>query len=60
MAFDSVSDFLAMGGYAPFVWSSYGLTVLLLGWVLLAPLFKRRTLERQLAQRQRRERGRQL
>ncbi|UJF24740.1 heme exporter protein CcmD [Suttonella sp. R2A3] len=27
MFFDSVSDFLAMGGHAPFVWSAYAITL---------------------------------
>lgn len=26
MHFDSFSDFLAMGGYAPYVWSAFGIT----------------------------------
>ncbi|EKF9299929.1 heme exporter protein CcmD [Vibrio cholerae] len=28
MYFDSFSDFLAMGGYAAYVWSAFGLTYL--------------------------------
>jgi heme exporter protein CcmD len=27
----SFSDFLAMGGYAPFVWGAYGMAALLIG-----------------------------
>jgi heme exporter protein D len=27
-----MSDFLAMGGYASYVWSSYGLAVIVLWW----------------------------
>ncbi len=26
MHFDSISDFLAMGGYASYVWSAFGIT----------------------------------
>lgn len=36
MYFDSFSDFLAMGGYAPYVWSSFGITflcLLVLAWL---------------------------
>ena len=29
MTWSSLSDFLAMGGYALYVWGSYGMTVLL-------------------------------
>lgn len=28
--FDSFADFLAMGGYAPYVWGSYGVCVVLI------------------------------
>lgn len=28
MYFDSFSDFLAMGGYASYVWSSFGITLI--------------------------------
>jgi heme exporter protein D len=40
-----LNDFLAMGGYARYVWPAYGLTavVLLVNWV-----FARRALSRQL------------
>ncbi|MEA2118935.1 heme exporter protein CcmD [Halovibrio sp. HP20-50] len=30
MAFDSFYEFLAMGGHAPYVWSAWGVTALLL------------------------------
>lgn len=30
MAFDSFSEFIAMGGHAPYVWSAWGVTALLL------------------------------
>jgi heme exporter protein D len=30
MQWNSVSDFLAMGGYALYVWSSFGLTALVM------------------------------
>jgi heme exporter protein D len=47
----TVREFLAMGGYAPYVWSAYGLTaVLLLGNLWLA--FRR---ERQILQELARE-----
>ncbi|WP_299686142.1 heme exporter protein CcmD [uncultured Vibrio sp.] len=28
MYFESLSDFFAMGGYAPYVWSAFGITFL--------------------------------
>ena len=45
------SEFLAMGGYAIYVWSAYGLTLVVLGWNALAPGRRERALERQLAAR---------
>jgi len=44
MAFDSFSEFLAMGGHAPYVWSAWGVTALL----LLATVWHARVEQRQL------------
>ncbi|GAA0574357.1 heme exporter protein CcmD [Halomonas salifodinae] len=56
MAFDSFQDFLAMGGHAPYVWTAWALTaVLLVGSVLYARA-ERRQLLRELKRRARRER----
>ena len=35
MQFDSLHDFLAMGGYALYVWLSFGVSLLALVWVVL-------------------------
>ena len=37
-----MADFFAMGGYAGFVWSAYGVTALVLGVVALASVFAAR------------------
>ena len=34
-----MSEFLAMGGYAVYVWSSLGLGLLVLLWNIIIPLF---------------------
>ncbi|GEN29021.1 heme exporter protein D [Halovibrio variabilis] len=44
MAFDSFSEFIAMGGHAPYVWSAWGVTALL----LLASVWHARAEQRQL------------
>lgn len=44
MAFDSFAEFLAMGGHAPYVWSAWGVTALL----LLATVWHARAEQRQL------------
>jgi heme exporter protein D len=36
----TLEQFFDMGGYARYVWPSYGLTLLVLGWNLLAALQK--------------------
>jgi len=56
MNFSSWSEFFHMGGYALYVWLSYGLTLAVLGMVILALLFRHRQLKRDLEQRTRRQR----
>ncbi len=55
MAFDSFSDFLAMGRHAPYVWSAYGVTFLIVVWNVLQPWQQRRRLLREQAALQKRE-----
>ena len=33
----ALQDYLAMGGYAPYVWPAYGLTALVMGGLVLQP-----------------------
>ncbi len=54
MSFDSVSAFLEMGGHGLYVWLCYSvglITFLMLGF---SPVFERKALMKELAQRQRR------
>ena len=44
-----MADFLAMGGYADFVWAAYGLTAAVLSALVLASVRRLKTLERDLA-----------
>ena len=37
-------EFWQMGGYALYVWGSYGLAVLVFGWNWLVPFMRRRKL----------------
>lgn len=48
MAFDSVSDFLAMGGYAFYVWMAYGIATLLVAGYFLALRRQRHTNRRRI------------
>jgi len=54
MYFDSLQAAMAMDGHGAFVWSAYGVTVLVVAGVLLAPLRRRHRLLRQLAAQHRR------
>ena len=46
---EPVSDFLAMGGYGGFVWPAFGVTALVMVWLLVASLRRLRANERLLA-----------
>lgn len=41
MAFDSFSDFFAMGGYGFYVWLAYGLSFLSLAILIINTLYKK-------------------
>ena len=41
MAFDSISDFFAMGGYGFYVWLSYGITFLSLTALIINSIAKK-------------------
>ena len=47
----ALSEFLAMGGYAAYVWGAYGVAVVVLGWNLCTPLVRRRQIERRIRRR---------
>ena len=44
MYFDSVADALAMGGHGAFVWGAYGITFVIIFFVLLRPVMSIRSL----------------
>lgn len=48
-AFESFDAFLAMGGYAPFVWSSFGLAALVLIINVVLPMLEARRLRARIA-----------
>lgn len=56
MSFANWSEFLHMGGYAFYVWTAYGLTLVVLAGIVLAALRRHRQLRRSLARRERRAR----
>lgn len=44
----NLSEFFNMGGYALYVWSSYGLAAVLLGWVFVSPIMTKKDIIKQL------------
>ena len=42
MSFNSIEEFIAMGTHGPYVWSSYGLAVLVIGGLFLSLRRERR------------------
>lgn len=57
--FSSISDFLNMGGYALYVWSSYAIFAVLMGVSLIQPRLARRRIIRQQRARMLREENRE-
>lgn len=55
MHFASFSDFLAMGGYAFYVWLSFGLTMVCLIGIVISTRMKTRSLLGELRSKQARE-----
>ena len=54
-----IADFLAMGGYAPYVWGSYGLALAVLVYNVWVPLRRHRRLRRSIQTQERRDASRQ-
>lgn len=50
MSFASLSDFLHMGGHGVYVWSSYGITALVMAATIVLPLRRHRRLLAELRQ----------
>jgi len=44
-------EFFAMGGYAPYIWTSYGLMIVVLVWNLIGPIRRRGQMEENLKRR---------
>lgn len=55
MHFSSFNDFLQMGGYAFYVWLSYGITFGTMLWIVLSANFTRRKLFRDIKSKVARE-----
>ena len=49
------AEFFNMGGYATYVWSSYGVTFVVLLWNVIAPLMRRKKIIAQVKRTIKRE-----
>ena len=55
MYFASVSDFITMDGHGAYVWAVYGVALVILGSLAIAPMLNRRRFVKEELQRMRRE-----
>ena len=51
----AIAQFLHMGGYAPFVWSAYGIWAAVMLWIVLSARARHRTVTRRMLSRFRAE-----
>jgi len=51
----SASEFFDMGGYAFYVWSSYGIATVLLSWVFISPIFNKKSIIKELRMKYRQQ-----
>jgi heme exporter protein CcmD len=53
--FDSLGDFLSMGGDAFFVWGAYAFFAVCMGWQVIQPILQRRKVIKLIRARMQRE-----
>ena len=57
--FESLSDFIQMSGHGPYVWSAYLISLVVLVWLVVNPLLRRKRFLREMIRQQQRELARQ-
>ncbi len=50
-----ITEFLHMGGYGAYVWSSYGITAVVLLWQVFGPIIQRKQIIKKLARKIKRQ-----
>lgn len=55
MAFETFTDFIAMGKHGPFVWSAYAISVIIIVANILAPILRKRALVNEIKRKIKRE-----
>ena len=57
--FESINDFIQMGGHGYYVWSAYLISLSVLIWLVVSPLQRKRKFIKEMIRQQRREMVRQ-
>jgi len=47
----TVSEFFYMGGHAAYVWSAYGITAVVMTWVIVGPIIQRKKIIKELTRK---------
>ena len=55
MEFETFADFIAMGKHGPYVWSAYGITLVVVIANILAPIMRRKGLVEEIKRKAKRE-----
>lgn len=57
--FESLGEFIRMGGHGTYVWTAYLISLSVLIWLVVSPLHRKRKLVQEVIKQQRREAARQ-
>lgn len=57
--FESIQEFIQMGGHGPYVWSAYVISLSVLIWLIVSPLRRKTKLLKDIAREQQRDLVRQ-
>lgn len=57
--FESINDFIQMGGHGYYVWSAYLISLSVLIWLVVSPLQRKRKFMQEMVRQQQREMARQ-
>ncbi len=55
MEFETFADFIAMGKHGPYVWSAYGITLVVVLANIVAPIMRRKGLLEEIKRKAKRE-----
>ena len=55
MEFETFADFIAMGKHGPYVWSAYGIALVVLVANIIAPIVRRKGLVEEIKRKAKRE-----